>query len=98
MFSYFEFKHLIIFYRGPSEVTKQAHTLIIALIDDPELDITQILPKPSKPVTSCGSWEKTNTVCCLPLIKLIYSVNKIIVFIICFNLISIFRTRKERQP
>ncbi len=48
--------------RGSIEATKQAHTLIAALIDDPEVDITQILPKYAKPVTSSSSWDKSSTV------------------------------------
>ena len=33
--------------------------MIALLIKDPEVDITQMLPKPKVPVVSTSSWDKT---------------------------------------
>lgn len=42
-------------YRGPTEVTKQAHDLIAILIKDPEVNIISVITKSPK-VTS--AWDK----------------------------------------
>lgn len=46
-------------YRGSSDATKQAHTLIAALIKDPDVDILQMLPKSKLTVVTTSSWDKT---------------------------------------
>lgn len=46
-------------YRGSSDATKQAHTLIAALIKDPDVDILQMLQKAKPTVVTCSSWDKT---------------------------------------
>ncbi|XP_014270909.1 ankyrin repeat domain-containing protein 17 isoform X5 [Halyomorpha halys] len=47
----------IITLKGSSEATKQAHSLIAALIKDPDVDILQILPKSAK--SAAAVWEKS---------------------------------------
>lgn len=44
-------------FRGSAEATKQAHSLIAALIKDPDVDILQILPKSAK--SAAAVWEKS---------------------------------------
>lgn len=48
------------FFRGSADATKQAHNLIAMLIKDPDVDILQQLPKPSKtaPASTSSTWEK----------------------------------------
>lgn len=46
-------------YRGSSDATKQAHTLIAALIKDPDVDILQMLPKSKLTVVTTSTWDKT---------------------------------------
>lgn len=52
---------IVYFFRGSSDATKQAHTLIAALIKDPEVDIWQMLPKSKLTVVTTSSWDKTIT-------------------------------------
>ena len=50
-------------FRGSAEATRQAHTLITALIKDPDVDILQMLPKSTKlAVVSVSSWDKSSAV------------------------------------
>lgn len=46
-------------FRGSSDATRQAHTLIAALIKDPDVDILQMLPKSKLTVVTSSSWDKT---------------------------------------
>lgn len=46
-------------FRGSSDATKQAHTLIAALIKDPDVDILQMLPKSKLAVVTTSTWDKT---------------------------------------
>uniref|UniRef100_A0A0A9WC50 Ankyrin repeat and KH domain-containing protein 1 n=1 Tax=Lygus hesperus TaxID=30085 RepID=A0A0A9WC50_LYGHE len=48
----------IITLKGSPEATKQAHSLIAALVKDPEVDILQILPK-SANKSAVAVWEKS---------------------------------------
>lgn len=48
----------IITLKGSLEATKQAHSLIAALVKDPEVDILQILPK-SANKSAAAVWEKS---------------------------------------
>lgn len=51
---------LIIYFRGSSDATKQAHSLIATLIKDPDVDILQMLPKTNKSAVATTSlWDKT---------------------------------------
>lgn len=49
------------FFRGQIEAIKQANALINAVTEDPDADVSQLLPKTTKLLTS-ASWEKSNTV------------------------------------
>lgn len=51
----------VLFFRGQIEAIKQANALINAVTEDPDADVSQLLPKTAKLLTS-GSWEKSNTV------------------------------------
>lgn len=59
----------IISFRGSSEATKQAHTLIAALIKDPDVDILQMLPKSKLTVVTTSSWDKTISTAAVSYIK-----------------------------
>ncbi|XP_066594349.1 ankyrin repeat and KH domain-containing protein 1 isoform X2 [Prorops nasuta] len=48
----------IITIKGSSDATKQAHTLIAALIKDPEVDILQMLQKSKLTVVTTPTWDK----------------------------------------
>lgn len=50
----------IITIKGSAEATKHAHSLIGALIKDPDVDILQMLPKTNKVVVTSSLWDKTN--------------------------------------
>ncbi|XP_067003505.2 ankyrin repeat domain-containing protein 17 isoform X3 [Anabrus simplex] len=52
----------IITIKGSADATRQAHTLIAALIKDPDVDILQMLPKSAKVSVVSASWDKTSTV------------------------------------
>lgn len=54
----------IITIKGSAEATKQAHSLIGALIKDPDVDILQMLPKTNKVVVTSSLWDKTNAAVC----------------------------------
>lgn len=47
------------FSRGSVEATKQAHAMILALIDDPEVDITQMFAKNKLQVIAISTSDKT---------------------------------------
>lgn len=47
------------FNRGSADATKQAHSLITALIKDPDVDIQQMLPKSKLTVVMSSTWDKT---------------------------------------
>lgn len=46
-------------YRGTTDSTKHAYSLITTLIKDPEVDIFQTLQKSKLPVVTTSSWDKT---------------------------------------
>ena len=47
------------FSRGSVEATKQAHSMILALIEDPEVDITQMFAKNKLQVIAISTSDKT---------------------------------------
>ncbi|XP_063991506.1 ankyrin repeat and KH domain-containing protein 1 isoform X7 [Diachasmimorpha longicaudata] len=49
----------IITIKGSTDATKQAHTLIAALIKDPDVDILQMLPKSKLTVITSSTWDKS---------------------------------------
>ncbi|XP_015120121.1 ankyrin repeat domain-containing protein 17 isoform X3 [Diachasma alloeum] len=49
----------IITIKGSTDATKQAHTLIAALIKDPDVDILQMLPKSKLTVMTSSTWDKS---------------------------------------
>lgn len=61
-------------FRGSSDATKQAHTLIAALIKDPDVDILQMLPKSKLAVVTTSSWDKTISTVAVRSIKLLYQI------------------------
>lgn len=65
---------VFITFRGSSDATKQAHTLIAALIKDPDVDILQMLPKSKLAVVTTSSWDKTISTVAVRLIKLLYQI------------------------